>query len=232
MSMTIITGDIHGNFARVWNQCEKLCTSRADIMVTLGEACLNFFGGERDAVMKRQLKNLPLTLLCVHGNHEMRPESVGSYEEMEWRGGIVSVEPALPHILFAKCGEIYELAGYRCLAIGGAYSVDKPQRLAHGRPWFADEQPSEEIKARVEQRLAAENWQVDVVLSHTCPLKYEPREVFLKGVDQSRVDKSTEIWLDSIEERLSYKEWYCGHYHVAKSIDRMRFMYENFRRLS
>ena len=36
------------------------------------------------------------------------------------------------------------------------------------------------------------NWQVDVVFSHTCPLKYEPVEVFLPGIDQSTVDKSTE----------------------------------------
>jgi len=28
------------------------------------------------------------------------------------------------------------------------------------------------------------------------------------------VDKSTEIWLDEIEEQLDYKKWYCGHYHI------------------
>ena len=40
-------------------------------------------------------------------------------------------------------------------------------------------------------RLEERNWQVDVVFSHTCPLKYEPVEVFLPGIDQSTVDKST-----------------------------------------
>ena len=60
---------------------------------------------------------------------------------------------------------------------------------------------------------------VEVVLSYTCPLKYEPVEVFLSVVDQSTIDKSTEIWLGAIESRLDYKEWYCGHYHTAKKID-------------
>lgn len=34
------------------------------------------------------------------------------------------------------------------------------------------------------------------------PLKYEPVEVFMAEVDQSKVDKSTEEWLDGIEDRL------------------------------
>lgn len=38
--------------------------------------------------------------------------------------------------------------------------------------------------------LAKVNWKVEVVLSHTKPLKYEPVEVFLDGVDQSKVDKT------------------------------------------
>ncbi|MDO4851260.1 MAG: hypothetical protein Q4A93_05300 [Actinomycetota bacterium] len=42
------------------------------------------------------------------------------------------------------------------------------------------------------------------------------------------VDTSTEVWLDRIERRLDYKKWYCGHWHIEKSIDRMRFMYNDF----
>lgn len=67
-----------------------------------------------------------------------------------------------------------------------------------------------------------------MVLSHTTPLKYEPVEVFMSGVDQSRVDKSTEVWLDGIEDRLEYKKWYCGHYHTEKKIDGVEIMFENF----
>lgn len=67
-----------------------------------------------------------------------------------------------------------------------------------------------------------------VVLSHTTPLKYEPVEVFLKGIDLSKVDKSTEDWLDGIEARLEYEKWYCGHYHTEKKIDRVEIMFENY----
>ena len=66
------------------------------------------------------------------------------------------------------------------------------------------------------------------MLSHTAPLKYEPREQFLSFIDDSKVDKSTEIWLDSIEEKLDYNQWYCGHYHTNKTMDKIRFLYDEF----
>jgi len=52
--------------------------------------------------------------------------------------------------------------------------------------------------------------------------------MFLDFIDDSRVDKSTEIWLDAIENRLDYEQWFCGHYHTNKSIDRLRFLYNEF----
>ncbi len=96
--------------------------------------------------------------------------------------------------------------------------MDKMIRLMYGYGWWPDEQPSEEIKRDVERKLDELRWKVDVVLSHTTPLKYEPVEVFLKGIDQSKVDKSTEEWLDGIEDRLDYQKWYCGHYHTERRL--------------
>ena len=52
---------------------------------------------------------------------------------------------------------------------------------------------------------------MDVVLSHTCPERYIPVEAFLSGIDESTVDNSTEEWLGSIEEKLNYVAWLCGH---------------------
>ena len=65
---------------------------------------------------------------------------------------------------------------------------------------------------------------MDVILSHTCPYKYIPREMFLSGVNQSKVDNSTEYFLDEIESKTSYDKWYCGHYHTNKKIDKIIFM--------
>ena len=53
--------------------------------------------------------------------------------------------------------------------------------------------------------------------------------MFLPQIDQSKVDKSTETWLDSIEDRLTYKHGYAGHYHTEKDIDRLTLMFESIR---
>lgn len=76
------------------------------------------------------------------------------YKLQEWNGGKVWVEEAYPNILFAKDGEIYDIAGMKTIVIGGAYSVDKFYRLSKGYNWFEDEQPSDEIKAYVEKQLS------------------------------------------------------------------------------
>ena len=225
--MIFITGDTHGEFSRIEMLCQRAETTRDDILIILGDAGINFSGPERDRQKKDRLAELPITVFALQGNHDMRPERVGTYREMLRYGGTVFAEDRYPNILFAKDGEIYDIGGRKTVVIGGAYSVDKYFRLKHGWPWFEDEQPSAEIRARAEARLAQEGWSVDMVLTHTCPLRYLPVEVFRPGFDQSKIDKSTEDWLDTIEERLAYREWYCGHYHIEKSIDRLRFVYKD-----
>lgn len=225
--MIYITGDTHGNFEHIESFCKRMDTSTDDILIILGDAGINFYGEEYDRRKKIYLNSLPITLFCIHGNHEQRPYTISSYKEKEWHKGIVYYEEEFSSILFAKDGEIFDLDGKKTIVLGGAYSIDKYFRLLRGYPWWSDEQPSMEIKQYAEQRLEEQNWKIDIVLSHTGPLKFEPREMFLEGIDQSRVDKSTEIWLDYIENKLSYKKWYFGHYHTEKKIDKVEIKFND-----
>ncbi len=226
--MIYITGDTHGRFERVEAFCQIFDTSKDDILIILGDVGVNFSGERLDNLKKGLLESLPITIFAIHGNHEKRPYTIDSYKEKQWKGGTVYYEDKYPSILFAKDGEVFNLNEKQTIVIGGAYSIDKELRLANGWGWWEDEQPSKEIKSYVELQLEKVGWEIDVVLSHTTPIKYEPTEAFLPGVDQSKVDKSTETWLNYIEERLSYKKWYCGHYHIEKNIDKLEFMFKNF----
>lgn len=230
--MTYLTGDTHGNFVRIDAFCRRMKTTKSDTMVILGDAGFNYYLDNRDIRAKEYASTFPVTFLCIHGNHEARPQTIPGYIEGEYYGGKVLYEEAYPNILFAIDGEVYDFDGHKCIVIGGAYSVDKLYRLERGWHWWPDEQPDERTKAIVEQKLADLNHEVDIVLSHTCPLEYQPAEVFLSGLDQSTVDSSTEVWLGEIEAKLNYKKWYCGHYHTNKRIDKMRFMFEDFDELS
>ena len=226
-----ITGDTHGDFARIDNFCYFFHPAPDSVLIILGDVGLNFYGDDRDKQKKEFVSKLPITFFCIHGNHEMRPTDVPNYMTKEFCGGMVWFEEEYPNILFAKDGEIYKFGDDRCIVIGGAYSIDKWYRLERGWNWFENEQPDDEIKAYVEKQLADNDNKIDVVFSHTCPLKYEPTEVFLSFIDQGNVDKSTEIWLDTIEEKNDYKKWYCGHYHISKIIDKMQFMFEDIKEL-
>lgn len=109
-----------------------------------------------------------VTIFSIHGNHEERPYNLPYYHEKEWRGGTVYVEDDYPNILFGKDGEVYDLDGHQAIVIGGAYSVDKPFRLANGYNWFSSEQPDATTKTIVEASLDMMDWNIDLVLSHTC----------------------------------------------------------------
>ena len=226
--MIYFHGDIHGHTDRLAFKLRRYQVGPGDTVVLLGDVGLNFHGPEDgDRVRKEILESTGIDYLCIHGNHEMRPSGLPFYHEEVWSGGTVYVEDDFPHLRFAKDGEVFDLHGRKAIVIGGAYSVDKYFRLREGAPWFSDEQPSSEIKTVVEQRLASLGWKVDLVLSHTCPTKYIPTETFLAYVDQSTVDRSTEDWLDRIEDRLNYGLWYCGHWHIDKTIDKLQFLYHS-----
>lgn len=237
--MFYITGDTHGNFSRIKEFCNSRPEiSKDDVMIILGDAGLNYYLDSRDERNKRCVEALPITLFCIHGNHEARPGTIPSYKQKLWNGGTVYYEERFPSILFAKDGEVYDLPCKlgKTLVAGGAYSVDKYYRLMMGYSWFPDEQPNLAIKERVEKALK-DNKNIKTILTHTAPIRYEPIEWFLDGLDQSKVDKSTEEWLDKVYDLSECENWYCGHYHGDKIIideeknRRIRFMFTEFEKV-
>lgn len=228
--MIYLTGDTHRDFKRIQFFCSENKTSKEDIMVILGDAGINLCLDGRDQMLKEELRdNLPITLFCIHGNHEERPFNVSGYEELEWHGAKVYIDDKYPNQVFAKDGEIYDFNGQKVLVIGGAYSVDKFYRLENGLPWFESEQPSLEIKEHVIENLDKVGWKVDYVFSHTCPYNVMPRHLFLPGIDQRRVDNSTEEWLmREVASKLEFKKrWYFGHYHDYWGKNKYTMLYKD-----
>lgn len=227
--MIWITGDKHCEFDSVEAFCNKWNTSREDTLIILGDAGINYYTDERATQVKEYLATLPITLFCIHGNHEARPETVKGYELTNAFGGQVYVDPRYPNQLFPVDGAIYQLGSQKTLVIGGAYSIDKFIRLQRRWAWFDDEQPSEAIKARTETALETVDWQVDTVLSHTCPKSQIPTEKVPPLADCFLpIDESTEEWLETLRQRLRFCRWYAGHFHVDYLRDNFTFLFDNF----
>ena len=85
-----------------------------------------------------------------------------------------------------------------------------------GYNWFADEQNSEDKRIKILEDF--KDKEVDIILSHTCPLDWQPTDLFLRSVDQSMVDNSMEKWLNEIKDNVKYKLWLFGHYHADRLV--------------
>ena len=233
MSRIFVTGDTHGDFFHIFQFCKENNTSKEDIMIICGDAGINYYLGKRDRKLKTQIAAMPITFLIVHGNHEERAWNVDGYVY-----GAIGVgdnllhcwfEPAYPNICFVNDFKLQEINGKRFMFIGGAYSVDKWYRIGMGYNWFESEQITlEDMDKIIDLIYDNPNLQkVNYIVTHTCPLKYEPTEVFLPGIDQSTVDKRTESFLDKIEELVNYDSWIAGHFHTNKTVDKMRFLFDD-----
>lgn len=191
-------------------------TTKKDLLIILGDCGINYLGGSRDAELKELICTNEITLFCLRGNHEMRPSDVRGMVEIDYCGARAYVEYEYPNIIYAKDGEIYNINGKRFLTIGGAYSVDKWYRIEMGRQWFANEQLSKDERSQILEKISGEN--VDFILTHTCPLQFQPTDLFIGGINQATVDKEMEIWLTEVEEKVWYGNWLFGHFHQDRQI--------------
>ena len=227
MGKFYITGDTHGNFNRIDYFCQRFETSKEDILCILGDAGINYYLNKKDYMLKQVLQDMPITFFCIHGNHEERPFNISTYITKKWNEGIVYYEKEFPNILFAKDGEIYNINGKSILVIGGAYSVDKEYRLLKGWSWFKDEQPNKEIVKYIEKQITKQR-HFNIVLTHTCPIKTEPRHMFLPFIDQSKVDKTTELLLQRIADWITFDNWYFGHFHGHWDNGKYHMLFEDY----
>ena len=161
-------------------------------------------------------KRYKFRIYCVRGNHEARPTDVPGMELVydEDVEGEVYMQKKWPNIRYFKDWGTYTIDGLDVAIIGGAYSVDKWFRLDRGAIWFENEQLTEEEMIAVTAELTG--MEVDMVLTHTCPICWEPRDLFLPMIDQSRVDKSMELFLEEIAKCFGWKVWCFGHYHADR----------------
>lgn len=231
----IFTGDTHGGVAtisRISDIQRNMPEYKPEetMIVILGDAGLNFWLNNTDKKYKKLLNAMDYHIYCVRGNHEQRPELIESMTLVndENVNNVVYMEEAFPNIRYFVDGKIYNLLGYKCLVVGGAYSIDKWYRLARAGysrdeaetadpkkcGWFKDECLTAAEMATIMEEVKGES--VDFVLSHTCPLSWEPTDLFLNGIDQSTVDKSMEIWLDELKDNVKWKYYLFGHYHADR----------------
>lgn len=239
----LVTGDTHG---RVMCRLSKIGVTdyppEETAIIILGDVGFNFYLNKTDEKNKREVDLTGFTIYCVRGNHEERPENIPGMARFydENVGNEVWFQPEYRNIRYFMDGGVYVINGKRTLVVGGAYSIDKWYRLhrigvlaehqisrdaAAKAGWFMDEQLNAWEMNFIQR--CCEGSHFDMVLTHTCPEDWEPRDLFLQGIDQSKVDKSMERWLNDFKNCISWDIWLFGHYHDDRLVRPRVEMYYN-----
>ena len=220
----VITGDTHGTFdiekvVRYFNEHEDEYT-RDDYLIICGDVGVCGFMASDEAKTRDILRNLPVTVLFVDGNHE-NFEQLNSYAVEIWNGGKVHfIESNIIHLMR---GQVFEIDGKEFFTFGGAYSVDKMYRT-EGITWFPEEIPSKEEYEEGWKNLEKADFQVDYILSHTAP-----REVAAAIGYGELSDDEVELrqFLQRVEDETEFTAWYFGHFHEDTDVEGQFFcLYE------
>jgi 3-oxoacid CoA-transferase subunit A len=218
-----IIGDLHRDFSAIESFCynSDIDPNEENWMICLGD-----FGGlygldYYDAAFKRQLSSFPFNYFVIRGNHERRASACAQFHPEQWEkvqcfGGTCLRELCFPKIYYADdAGGVYNINGRKALVLPGAYSVDKDYRLYNGWFWNPTEQMSTEEMEAIESQVCGQHF--DFVFSHTCPLDWQPTDLFLKGLKQSGVDNTMEKWMNKLKNNITFGCWCFGHYHEDRA---------------
>ncbi len=163
------------------------------------------------------------------------------YPRQKRYGG--NVRMIRPSVCMLETG-VFRLNGYTCFVYGGAESHDTeggilklsdyPNKAQYkrafeekkragksfrvkGLSWWEQEIPDSLTEQLAEKALEECGWNVDFVFTHDCPSGL----LEMIGADQrsSRVNE----FLQTVQERLTFRQWFFGHYHKN-----MEFMDQRF----
>ncbi len=209
--MIYVTGDTHCRVdfqkLRTFSQQHKELTKK-DYVIIVGD-----FGGvwfkpdvEKDLNLYSSLR---FTVLFVDGNHE-NFDLLNAYPVSEWKGG--KVHKIREDIIHLMRGQVFEIEGRKIFTFGGATSIDRAFRQ-EGKSWWKEELPSFEELDEGFSNLEKYNYTVDYIITHSCDEKalwYPPLRTrqFQMGVYPENA------LLSNFEEKVEYKHWYFGHYHM------------------
>ena len=235
-----ITGDTHADFGRfgLHHFEDKEC-----YVIVCGDFGGIWDGSKTEKYWLDWLESKKYTLLFVDGNHE-NFDLLNAFPVTEWNGG--KVHMIRKNIIHLMRGQVFTVEGLRFFTFGGGQSHDiqggilsrddpdfaaKKKRLDREmtlyridrESWWKEELPSEEEMTEGLKNLEKVGNQVDVVVSHSAPSSIV--DIFSRGFYEH--DVLTD-YLESVNQQISFKAWFFGHYHENQMIGQKFIMlYEN-----
>lgn len=230
-----IIGDLHGSNKDLIEVINKLpkepCTviCAGDVGLEYGNAAMLHRYAKNTRKMKRRMEESGHTWYVMRGNHDncYYRDHYADDDYFVTLDGFLT-ERQFPRIRYFPDqgwqGYLYDASNiYRhikTLILPGAYSVDKYYRLQTGCSWNPDEQLTEDERDNLLYLVENDDY-YDIVVSHTYPRNLEPKieYLFMSGLDQNLIDKTTEDFLQKVSDKIEFTHWFFGHLHDDKELD-------------
>lgn len=216
-SMIYVTGDVHGQIdVRKLNSTNfpvGTLLSKDDYVIVAGD--FGFLWTNPDKTERYWLDWLeekPWTTLFVDGNHENHDRLNRLPVEDKFNSKVGVVNDSIFHL---KRGEVYEINGRSIFTFGGAYSIDKGQRIEN-ISWWSGELPNWAQYENGMTNLKAHKWTVDYIITHEAPMSIVMQLISLDGKDPYY---DLPKYFDELSKRVSFRHWYFGHYHIDKRVN-------------
>lgn len=213
--MIYVTGDTHGLIHA--DKLYRFDFTYGDTVIIAGDFGGVWYNNFRDNVTLDWYERLGVNVLFVDGNHENH-EALDNLPVVDWNGG--KVHKVRENIIHLMRGQVYTIEGNKIFTFGGADSIDKLNRTV-GISWWEREMPSYDEYVKGLINLDKNNWDVDYVITHSCPV-----QVMSKLLDEFYTTQ-LERYLGDIDKELKFKKWYFGHFHVDKDLGKHRALFQD-----
>ena len=215
--MLYFTGDFHGRFRPLIEFIEENKLNENDTIIVLGDMGLFWRkdGKDADLFIKNYEERYSVNIYFIDGNHE----NFDMLNKLEDKEG-TPFKRVSDHIAYIPRGIVFEMNGKTMLSCGGADSVDRGRRIPHFTWWEQEQITDEDIDRCIEN---ARGKHIDYILTHCCPLSvfnaHSAELITLEGIDQSKVDHTSEEKLERLSKEIDFGQWLFGHYHIDKDLD-------------
>jgi hypothetical protein len=217
-----VTGDTHSDVLGRLNTVsfpEGLIAGSDTVVIILGDFGVLWENTVTEEEKKEIefISNLPYTVCFLDGNHD-NFYRINNLVEVDFCGGKAGkVSDNLYHL---KRGEVYTFGDRKFLTIGGALSIDQWHRTEGISYWKEELLTREDTDNCIRNLMKPEvDYQVDFVLSHTLPLRSQKELCSQLGFEM--IKDPTADFLDEMYNRVAFKHWYCGHWHMNRILTGM-----------
>lgn len=240
MSTIWVTGDIHGNPARLSSAAfpEQKNMTREDVVEVLGDFGLVWdYKGESksEKYWLDWLEEQPFTTVATLGNHE-NYDRIEKMPVEEHFGASVWV--VRPHVFLLQSGYVYEINGKKIWNFNGASSHDisdgiidspdweniekiwekegKDAFRIKGVSWWPQEiETNEAVYDRGIESLKSAGYDIDFIWTHCAPAETAR---MLGFYEKDRLCDYLQTVDDVLKSLDKNPQWFFGHYHINRNV--------------